>query len=225
MFTDRTAAGKELARRLGHLRDQDCVVLALPRGGLPVGYEVAKALDAPLDVLLVRKIGTPMQPELAAGAVVDGVRPVVVLNDDVVRAHRIDEDFLSAEIGRQISEIDRRRQLYCAGHPPVDVAGRTAVVVDDGIATGATVRAALRAVRKLGPRRLVLAAPVAPPATVERLREEAEEVVVVESPAFFAAIGQFYEDFHQLRDEEVVEVLGRRAGELAPTGGRLDTSL
>ncbi|MDX6751666.1 phosphoribosyltransferase family protein [Geminicoccaceae bacterium 1502E] len=220
MFADRRAAGRALAVRLEHLRDQDVVVLALPRGGVPVGYEVAKALDAPLDVLLVRKIGTPLQPELAAGAVVNGAHPVVVLNEDVVQAYAIDDDYLQAEVERQAEEIERRRRRYCAGHPPVDVTGRVAVVIDDGIATGATVRAALQAVHRLGPRRLILAAPVAPPESVRRLRREADEVVVLETPAAFAAIGQFYRDFHQLEDIEVIELLDDRARELAPRGGQ-----
>lgn len=220
MFADRSTAGRELAARLAHLQGEDVVVLALPRGGVPVGYEIACALGAPLDVLLVRKIGAPFQPELAAGAVVNGTHPVVVLNEDVVQAYGIEDSYLEAEVERQAGEIERRRRRYCAGHPPVDVTGRTAVVVDDGIATGATVRAALQAVRRLAPRRLVLAAPVAPPDSLRLLAREADEVVVVDSPAGFAAIGQFYRDFHQLEDEEVVELLERRARELAPRGGQ-----
>jgi putative phosphoribosyl transferase len=215
MFRDRIEAGRKLAQMLSHLRGQHPIVLALPRGGVPVGYEVATALDAPLDIVLVRKIGAPFQPELAAGAVVDGPNPVTVVNEDVVRSYGIDEDWIEREAARQLEEIERRRRLYTAGRPPVDVANRTAIVVDDGIATGATTRAALRAIRKLGPRHLVLAVPVAPPETVEALRPEVDEIVAVLQPGFMGAIGAFYDDFRQLEDEEVVETLERAGREHA----------
>ncbi len=207
MFADRTDAGRRLAARLGHLDGADPVVLALPRGGVPVGFEVAKALRAPLDVLLVRKIGAPFQPELAAGAVVDGAEPVLVRNEEVIRAYGIEEDWIEAEAARQLAEIERRRRLYCGDRPAPSVRGRTAILVDDGIATGTTVRAALRALAKLGPRRRVLAVPVAPPDTLARLRHETEEIVVLEEPEWMAAVGQFYRDFTQTEDEEVVRLL------------------
>jgi putative phosphoribosyl transferase len=211
MFADRTDAGRRLAAALAHLRDQHPVVLALPRGGVPVGFEVAKALGAPLDVLLVRKIGAPLQPELAAGAVVDGAEPVLVRNEEVVRAYGIEEDWIEAEAARQLAEIERRRRLYCGDRPPVVVRGRTAILVDDGIATGTTVRAALRALARLGPRRRVLAVPVAPPETVARLAREADELVVLEQPEWMAAVGQFYRDFRQTEDAEVVRLLAEAA--------------
>ncbi len=207
MFTDRTDAGRRLAARLGHLAGADPVVLALPRGGVPVGFEVAKALRAPLDVLLVRKIGAPFQPELAAGAVVDGAEPVLVRNEEVIRAYGIDQDWIATEAARQLAEIERRRRLYCGDRPAPSLRGRTAILVDDGIATGTTVRAALQALAKLGPRRRVLAVPVAPPDTLARLAPEAEEIVVLEEPEWMAAVGQFYRDFTQTEDEEVVRLL------------------
>jgi len=211
MFADRTDAGRRLAAALAHLRDQHPVVLALPRGGVPVGFEVAKALGAPLDVLLVRKIGAPFQPELAAGAVVDGAEPVLVRNEEVIRAYGIEEDWIEAEAARQLAEIERRRRLYCGDRPPVPVRGRTAILVDDGIATGTTVRAALRALARLAPRRRVLAVPVAPPDTVARLAGEADELVVLEQPEWMAAVGQFYRDFRQTEDAEVVRLLAEAA--------------
>lgn len=207
MFADRTDAGRRLAARLGHLAGADPVVLALPRGGVPVGFEVAKALRAPLEVLLVRKIGAPFQPELAAGAVVDGAEPVLVRNEEVIRAYGIDESWIEAEAARQLAEIERRRRLYCGDRPAPSVRGRTAILVDDGIATGTTVRAALRGLAKLNPRRRVLAVPVAPPDTLARLAPEAEEIVVLEEPEWMAAVGQFYRDFTQTEDEEVVRLL------------------
>lgn len=211
MFADRSDAGRRLAARLGHLADEDPVVLALPRGGVPVGFEVAKALGAPLDVLLVRKIGAPFQPELAAGAVVDGAEPVLVRNEEVIRAYGIEDDWIEAEAARQLAEIERRRKLYCGDRPPVAVRGRTAILVDDGIATGTTVRAALRALARLGPRRRVLAVPVAPPDTLERLAPEADELVVLEQPEWMAAVGQFYRDFTQTEDSEVIRLLAEAA--------------
>ncbi len=213
VFPDRVEAGRRLAERLLHLKHKRPVVLALPRGGVPVGYEVAKALGAPLDLVFVRKIGAPFQPELALGAVADGGHPITVLNDELVGRLEISETFLQEETKRKLAEIDRRREVYKAGRPRVDVTGRTAIVVDDGIATGATVRAALQSVRKGAPDLLVLAVPVAPPETVEALEREADEVVCLETPALFFAIGQFYRDFEQLSDEQVVDWL-KRAEEL-----------
>lgn len=215
MFADRTDAGRLLAAALGHLRDRHPVVLALPRGGVPVGYEVAKALGAPLDVILVRKIGAPFQPELAAGAVVDGAEPVIVRNEEVIRAYGIEEDWIEAEARRELREIERRRRLYCGDRPTVSVRGRTAIVVDDGIATGTTVRAALRALARLGPARRVLAVPVAPPDTLAALASETDEIVALEQPEWMGAVGQFYADFSQTSDEEVTRLLAEAAGPVA----------
>jgi putative phosphoribosyl transferase len=211
LFADRSDAGRKLAERLMHLAGASPVVLALPRGGVPVGFEIAKALGAPLDLVLVRKIGAPFQPELALGAVVDGSRAETVLNEDLVRELQIPEDYLAAASARQLDEIERRRELYLAGRASVPVEGRTAIVVDDGIATGATMEAALHATRRARPRRLVLAVPVAPPDTLERLRPQVDEVVCLAMPQLFGAIGAFYDDFRQLSDEEVVDLLRRAA--------------
>ncbi len=210
-FADRSEAGRRLAEALQSLKDQRPVVLALPRGGVPVAYEVAKALRAPLDLVLVRKIGAPFQPELAIGAVVDGERPELVVNRDVVDEYRISEEYLESERRRQLEEIERRRQLYLAGRPNAEVRDRTAIVIDDGIATGATMAAALRATRRADPSRLVLAVPVAPPDTLERLRPEVDEVVCLMVPDFLGAIGSFYRDFRQLDDDEVITLLQQAA--------------
>jgi putative phosphoribosyl transferase len=209
LFTDRSEAGCALAQRLLRLKEERPVVLALPRGGIPVGYEVARALETPLDLILVRKIGAPFQPELALGAVVDGSRAETVLNEEFVREFEIPESYIAEESARQLTEIERRRRLWLADRARVPVAGRTAIVVDDGIATGATMEAALHATRRADPKRLVLATPVAPPDTLERLRPQVDEVVCLATPRLFAAIGLFYEDFRQLSDEEVVDLLRR----------------
>jgi len=206
-FLDRHEAGRKLAQDLLRYADQRPAVFALPRGGVPIGYEIAKALKAPLDLILVRKIGVPFQPELAAGAVVDGDEPQVVLNPTVVEPLRLSEAFLKEETDRKLVEIEERRHAYLSGRSRVDPRGTTAIVADDGIATGATIKAALRAIRRREPARLVLAAPVAPPETVEALRQEVDAVHCLETPEFFMAIGIFYENFHQLSDDEVVKLL------------------
>lgn len=207
IFKDRIEAGQKLAKELERFRDEKPVILALPRGGLPIGYEVAKALQAPLDIILVRKIGTPGAPELAVGAVVDGENPELVLNEDVVRIHGVPESYIEQHAKQELGEIERRRKLYRADHPLVDVEGKTAIVVDDGIATGATVRAALKGVRKRNPETLILGVPVAPPETIESLKEEADEVICLEMPPNFRAISMHYGSFPQLQDEEVIDIL------------------
>ncbi len=184
-------------------------MLALPRGGVPVGYEVAVTLDAPLDIVVVRKLGAPGQPELAIGAVVDGDDPQSVLNPDLMRLLDVSEEYLAREVDRQLWEIRRRERLYRGDRPHARVEGRTAIVVDDGIATGASMRAALRGLRRAGPARLVLAVPVAPPDTVEALRAEVDDLVCLSTPEPFMAVGQHYEDFSQPTDEEVIELLDR----------------
>ena len=210
-FPDRTEAGRRLAEQLKRFKDQRPVVLALPRGGVPVAYEVAKVLEAPLDLVLARKIGAPFQPELAIGAVVDGERPELVLNRDLITEYGIPESYVETERRRQLAEIERRRELYLAHRARAPVRERTAIVIDDGIATGATMEAALHATRRAAPRRLVLAVPVAPPDTIERLRSEVDEVVCLMVPAFLGAIGSFYRDFRQLRDEDVTMLLAQAA--------------
>jgi putative phosphoribosyl transferase len=208
-FGDRADAGRQLAAKLKHLKHEDPLVLAIPRGGVPVGFEVARALAAPLDLVLVRKIGVPYQPELALGAVVDGEHAETVLNDELVQSLDLPDDFIRKETELQLAEIERRRKAYLGDRARPLIAGRTAIVVDDGIATGATVRAALRAIRRSAPKRLVLAVPVAPPDTVSLLRAEVDELVCLEAPKLFFAIGQFYLDFSQLTDDEVTALLNQ----------------
>jgi putative phosphoribosyl transferase len=207
MFRDRKDAGERLAAQLVHLKDRNSVVLALPRGGVAVGHEIARRLGAPLDIVLVRKIGVPWQPELALGAVADGGTPEIFIDENMREALAVPEDYVREETARQLAEIERRRQNYCAGRPPVEIAGRTAIVVDDGIATGATMRVALRAVRRQGPAWLVLAAPVAAAETLAALAGEADESVSIAAPEGLGAIGFYYEDFHQMGDDEVTELL------------------
>jgi len=222
IFADRTEAGRALAERLRHLKDKAPVVLALVRGGLPVGFEIAQALGAPLDVVLVRKIGVPGNPELAAGAVVDGPNPEIVINTEIVAELGIPEAYIKSEADRELAEIERRRKVYLGGRPRAPIAGSTAIVVDDGIATGATTRAALHAIRRQNPARLVLAVPVAPADTIAALRVDADEIVCLSAPVTFGAIGFFYANFRQVSDEEVIELLHRSqspaSGETAATG-------
>ena len=206
-FTDRHEAGRLLAQQLLELKDECPVVLALPRGGVPVGFEIACALAAPLDLVLVRKIGAPDQEELAIGAIADGGDPELVVNRDTLAYRQISRDYLAKTKAAALHEIERRRVAYCDDRPPVDVTGRTAIVVDDGIATGSTMLAALRATRRRKPARLVLAVPVAPHHALEKLRHEVDQVVCLNTPAVFFAVGQFYRQFPQLEDAEVIALL------------------
>ena len=208
-FIDRTDAGRQLAKALARYKAQRPVVLALPRGGVPVAAEVATVLDAPLDLILVRKIGVPFQPELAMGAVVDGGKPVVVRNEDVISLTGVSEREFNATCDQQLAEIERRRKLYLGNRPHPLIAGRTVIVVDDGIATGATTRAALQAIRMRKPSKLVLAVPVAPTESLKELRGEADEIICLEDYEDFGAIGLFYSDFRQVSDTEVIEILAR----------------
>ena len=208
-FKDRSDAGRRLAAAVMGYKDQQPVVLALPRGGVPVAAEVAAALNAPLDLILVRKIGVPFQPELAMGAVVDGGAPLVVRNEDVISLAGIEEADFNAVRDRELAEIERRRERYLGGRERVEVAGRTAIVVDDGIATGATTRAALRATRLRNPKKLVLAVSVAPTDSLAVMRQEADDVVCLEDYTSFGAIGFYYSDFWQVSDEKVIEILAR----------------
>ncbi len=213
MFRDRAEAGNRLALQLHHLRGPDVVVVGLPRGGVPVAAEVARALQAPLDVILVRKLGLPFQPELAMGAIgEDGVR---VINDDLIFGAEVSDEELAAVERREQAELERRVQTYRAGRDRVPLEGRTVIVVDDGVATGSTATAACQVARAAGARRVVLATPVAPPDWIHRLRGVADELIAVATPTTFYAIGQFYRDFRPTTDAEVVELL-ENAG--VPTG-------
>lgn len=219
-FRDRTAAGRVLAGLLGTYGDRtDVVVLALPRGGVPVGYEVAVALRAPLDVFVVRKLGVPGHEELAMGAIASG--RVVVVNDDVVRGLHIAPEVLDRVAAAEHRELTRREQSYRTGLPALDVAGTVAIVVDDGLATGSSMRAAVEALRRHGPAAIVVAVPTAPTATCRALAADVDEVVCASTPAPFRAVGQAYLDFTQVDDHEVRELLARAAerDDLAGTRG------
>lgn len=215
-FRDRDDAGRQLANRLAGMNLTNPVVLALPRGGIPVARPVAAALHAPLDLLLVRKIGVPTQPELAAAAIVDGEHPEIVLNRPVMSLVGLTEDEIDDLAQPELWEIERRRKVYMKDKSPVSVEGRTAVVVDDGIATGTTVRAALSALRRRRPARLVLAVPVAPAETIEALRPLVDDVVCLQAPQDFYALSPFYQEFHQLTDAEVTRMLEPSSEGLPP---------
>jgi len=207
-FADRREAGRALAARLGATpRNGPLLVLALPRGGVPVAAEVARALDAPLDLLLVRKIGAPWQPELAVAAVVDGAAPEIVYDERTCRLAGVDRAYVQRRAGEELKEIERRRRIYLGGRAPLPVAGATVIVVDDGIATGTTVRAALKALRRQNPARIVLAVPVAPSDSLVELRGEADEIVCLVQPEPFHAVGLHYRDFHQVGDDEVIQAM------------------
>ncbi|MCM3923302.1 dienelactone hydrolase family protein [Frankia sp. AiPs1] len=216
IFNSRVDAGRQLAARLAHLRGQNVVVVGLPRGGVPVGYEVARALDAPLDVILVRKIGVPFQPELAMGAIAEG--GVRVVNEETLRLANVGPDGFAEVEAREAAELERRARRFRAGRPRVPLAGRTVVIVDDGIATGSTALAACQVVRAQGAQRIVLAAPVAGRDRADWLRGQADEVICVQEPASFFGIGEFYADFDQTPDEEVTDLLLRRAAARHPGG-------
>jgi predicted phosphoribosyltransferase/dienelactone hydrolase len=210
-FPDRVQAGRALAARLAEFAAVHPLILGLPRGGVPVAFEVARALNADLDVLLVRKLGTPGQEELGFGAVIDGADPQVVLNDEVVRLAGISETTIKREVKRQLDEIERRRRLYLGTRAPIPIKDRTVIVVDDGIATGGTMRAALRGVAKARPARLILAVPVAPADTLASLASECDEVICLATPEFFHAVGAHYRDFDQTSDAQVQHLMGEAA--------------
>jgi putative phosphoribosyl transferase len=206
-FADRREAGRALAARLIDKARDNPVIVALPRGGVPVAYEVAKALSAPLDLLMVRKIGAEGWEEFGLGAVIDGDHPHLVLNEAVVRQIDPNPDYIRAEMQRQLKEIERRRLIYCGDRKPISLAGRTVIVVDDGIATGGTVRAALEGVRRNSPEKVILAVPVAPPSTLEALAALCDEIICLASPVNFGAVGAFYSNFDQTEDDEIIQLL------------------
>jgi putative phosphoribosyl transferase len=209
IFTDRVDAGRRLAPRLAHRRADDVVVLGLPRGGVPVAFEVARALDAPLDVIVVRKVGVPWQPELAMGAI--GEDGAMILNSAVVRTARVGAQELAAASDTARAELDRRIRRLRGDRPRLDLRGKTAVIVDDGMATGATARVACQVARAQGAARVVLAVPVAPPTAVAAMSNVADEVVCVQQPHQFQAVGQFYEDFNATTDADVLALLNQAA--------------
>jgi len=207
-FQDRHEAGRMLAERLQRLElPADCVVLGLPRGGVPVAAEVAKALGAPLDVLVVRKLGAPSQPELAIGAVVDGDPPEVILNPDIIAELGLSQSDIAAEQARQLAVIAERSKLHRRDRPHLTLQGKIVIVVDDGAATGATLRVALKAVRGRCPRRLIAAVPVASYSALGMLREDADEVVTLAAPENFGAVGFYYRDFSEVGDDDVKRLL------------------
>jgi putative phosphoribosyl transferase len=216
-FSNRAEAGRRLARSLLKYRDRQPIVLALPRGGVPVAAEVARALHAPLDLILVRKIGVPFQPELAMGAVVDGPVPRVIRNEEIIRMAGVSEADFARVRDRELAEIRRRRARYLADRPHADVKDRVAIVIDDGVATGASTRVALRAVRAQHPAHLILAIPVAPTEVLRELPEEVDEIVCLESHRHFRAIGYYYADFGQIADEEVIAILAELPGRTSQT--------
>jgi putative phosphoribosyl transferase len=205
-FHDRTDAGKQLAQLLDWLRGADAVVLGLPRGGVPVAYEVAHALDLPLDVVIVRKLGVPWHEELAMGAIGDGAR---VVDDETVASLGVTADQLDAVERREQIELAERARRFRLDRGPLEIRGKIAIVVDDGVATGATARAACQVVRAAGAARIILAVPVAPPDWQPQPGVDADELVCIERPSPFFAVGQWYENFAQTSDEQVVELLER----------------
>jgi len=209
LFQDRADAGLQLAKALLKYKRRHPVILALPRGGVPVAAQVAAALDAPLDLLLVRKIGVPSQPELAMGAVADGEEPVIIRNTDVIELSDVSTQEFDEICRVECAEIERRRKRYLGNRIRSEVTGQVAIIIDDGIATGATTLAAIKAVRVRKPKELVLAVPVAPRDTIKKLHAEADAIVCLDTPREFGAIGYFYRDFPQVSDDEVIALLKR----------------
>jgi putative phosphoribosyl transferase len=216
-FPNRIEAGRQLAEKLDkYAGREDVIVLGLPRGGVPVAYEVAKRLHAPLDVFIVRKLGVPGFEELAAGAIASG--GVRVLNQDVMRAIPHADEVIEAVTAREMGELERREQIYREGRLPPELRGRIVILVDDGLATGATMRAAVKALRQGSAARIVVGVPVGPPDTCRELEQQADDTVCLSTPAFFQAVGQYYEDFSQTTDEDVRELLARAAQERPAPG-------
>lgn len=218
MFRNRSEAGRLLAVRLkGYANRGDVIVLGAPRGGVPVAFEVARELKAPLDVFVLRKLGVPWQEELAFGAIAQG--GVRVLDESIVSMLSLTPEQIERVAAREQAELERRERVYRGGCAPLDVRGRTVILVDDGIATGSTMRAAITALKQIKPAKVVLAVPVAPPSTCERLRSEVDELVCLDTPEAFFAIGQFYEDFSAVSDQEVTDLLARATAPASQEAG------
>lgn len=210
IFLDRSDAGRELARQLGHWRGQpNVVVLALPRGGVPVGFEVARALEVALDVMVVRKLGFPGNPELAIGAIASG--GARILNQRLIGYVANAERYIETQAVAEGLELERREQTFRRGRPAPDLRGKVTILVDDGLATGSTMSVAVTATRQLGAAKVIVAVPVGPPDSVDHLREVADEVICLHTPEDFHAVGQFYDDFTQTTDEEVTSLLSSAA--------------
>jgi putative phosphoribosyl transferase len=216
IFRNRKQAGEFLAEEVARRAFPDPIVLGLPRGGVPVAAEVAAKLKAPLDIILVRKIGAPMQRELAVGAVVDGGAPEIVRNEELISLVGLTENEFQQEAKRQLEIIEERRKLWVAGRSRIPVKGKTAIIVDDGIATGATVKASLHALKRQGPQRIVIATPVASRESLEELRRETDDVICLETPEYLGAIGFFYAEFSQVSDAEVSRILDSMSAEGMP---------
>lgn len=208
-FIDRSDAGKKLAKALAGYKNRKPVILALPRGGVPVAAEIATALNAPLDLILIRKVGVPWQPELAMGAVADGKFPIVIRNEQIIRSAGVEHMEFDQACSRELVEIERRKNVYLGGRKSVDLMGRVAILVDDGIATGASVRAALGSIRNRRPKTIVLALPVGPVDTLREIRQEVDDAVCLEQYQDFGAIGLYYRNFAQLKDQEVIDILAQ----------------
>lgn len=205
MWRDRREAGRHLAEALKEFKNRDVIVLAIPRGGVVVGDEVATALNVLLDIVVPRKIGAPFNPELAIGAIAaDGSK---VLDQDLIQRLDVSEKYLKGEIERQTEEIKRRMSEYRGDRPPLKIEGKTLILVDDGVATGATTLAAIKYLRNMKPAQIILAIPVGPPETVEKLRKEVDRLICLSGPSLFYAVGQFYEQFEQTTDAEVIEIM------------------
>ena len=217
LFQDRKDAGRQLAAALQGLKGQDCVVLALPRGGVPVAAVVAERLRAPLDLLLVRKIGAPRQPELAIGSVIDGGAPIIVRDDKLIQLTGTSAKAFDEICALELAEIERRRKFYMGNRKPVPLAGKIAIVIDDGLATGNTMRAALRAARLRKPHILIMAVPVAPRGIFEDFHGEADQIVCLATPEPFGAVGYFYQDFDPTTDVEVIQLMREHRFEKADT--------
>src|SRR5213596_1766265 len=212
-FPNRTEAGRLIAEKLENYAGRDdVIVLGLPRGGVPVAFEVARRLRAPLVVFIVRKLGVPGFEELAAGAIASG--GVRVLNEDVVRAIPHAEEAIEAVTAKETAELERREQIYREGRPPPELRDRIVILVDDGLATGATMRAAVKALRQRGTAKIVVAVRVGPPDTCREIEQEADETICLRTPPFFQAVGQYYEDFSQTSDEDVRELLSQAAQDI-----------